>query len=149
MVKTSDYHLWKLVNRYDEVIIQWFCLHIWFLGLLEVSTNRIPFVHPPDPVLADVFHGERRVLPQLLVFLLGLAPGKDAVHWNWHQLDPNLIIWGRVILWKTKYRGLFHYEYDICVASNNNKSDLPLLFHELIMSYVYDRSTFLILYYIN
>lgn len=52
----------------------------------------------PDPVLIDVLHCEGGVLPQLLVLLLGLAPGQDAVHWHRHQLESNLVIWRRVIL---------------------------------------------------
>lgn len=52
----------------------------------------------PDSQCADVLHGERRVLPQLLVLLLGLAPGQDSVHGHRHQLDLNLLVRGRVVL---------------------------------------------------
>lgn len=57
----------------------------------------------PDPVLADVLHGEGGVLPQLLGLLLGLAPGQDAVHRHRHQLDLNLVVRGRVVLRETKH----------------------------------------------
>lgn len=36
----------------------------------------------PDSMFADVLHGEGGVLPQLLVLVLGLTPGQDAVHWH-------------------------------------------------------------------
>lgn len=73
-------------------------------GLLEVILHCLPCLKDcllhllPDPVLADVLHGEGGVLPQLLVLLLRLAPGQDAVHRHRHQLDLNLVIWGRVVL---------------------------------------------------
>ena len=53
---------------------------------------------PPDPVLVDVLHVEGGVLPQLLGLLRGLAPGQDAVHRHRHQLDPNLVVGGGVVL---------------------------------------------------
>lgn len=65
-------------------------------------------------MLADVLHGEGGVLPELLVLLLGLAPGQNAVHRDRHQLDLNLFIWGCVVLEETKYfdSGCQNYEFE-------------------------------------
>lgn len=52
----------------------------------------------PDSQCVDVLHGEGRVLPQLLVLLLGLAPGQDSVHRHRHQLDLDLLVRGCVVL---------------------------------------------------
>lgn len=70
--------------------------------MFPCSNTTKPFWLPPDSLLADVLHGEGGVLPQLLGLLLWLAPGQDAVHWYWHQLDLNLVVRGSVVLQETK-----------------------------------------------